>query len=439
MRPADERTTTAQDAFEAPAASTILDRPEPAPLRARWDLEPGLVFLNHGAFGACPRAVLRAQADLRATLEADPVRFLDGELEGRLDAARARIAAFVDADPMDLVFVPNATAGVNAVVRTFRLQPGDEVVTTDHDYRASRNALNDAAARAGARVVTAAVPLPVAGPDEVLERVLAAVTPRTRLLLVSHVTSPTALVLPVERIVAEAEARGIAVLVDGAHGPGMLPLSLRSLGASFYAGNLHKWACAPKGAAFLFVRRDRQVGVRPLAISHGATDERPGRSRLQKEFDWTGTADPTAWLTAPVALDAVASMAAGGWPEVMARNARLAGDARRVLLEALGGRPLAPPSMLGSMAALELPGPDPRTLPAGPAGVDPLARLLRDRFGIQVPVYGWPDAPARASARAAGLPPGPGPLRLLRISAHLHNALADYGYLAAALRASAVA
>ncbi len=436
MTTSEEPPTALPDESEGPAASATLARPAAAALRANWALEPGLVFLNHGSFGACPRAALQVQADLRAALEADPVRFLDGELEGRLDTARARIAAFLDADPMDLVFVPNATAGVNAVLRTFGLRPGDDVVTTDHEYRASRNALDDAAARAGASVVTATVPLPATGPDEILERVLGAVTSHTRLILICHVTSPTALVFPVERIVAEAEARGIAVLVDGAHGPGMLPLSLRRLGASFYAGNLHKWVCAPKGAAFLFLRRDRQAGVRPLAISHGATDERPGRSRLQKEFDWTGTADPTAWLSAPAAIDAVGSMVGGGWPEVMERNAQLAANARRLLLGALGGRPLAPESMLGSMAALELPG---QPQPEGREGADPLAPLLRDRFRIQVPVYAWPDAPARARARAAGRPPGPGPLRLLRISAYLHNNPADYEYLAAALRDSGVA
>lgn len=436
MTTSEEPTTAAPDVPEAPVALEAPARPAPAPLRVNWALEPGLVFLNHGSFGACPRAVLQVQADLRAALEADPVRFLDGELEGRLDAARARIAAFVDADPHDLAFVPNATAGVNAVLRTFDLRPGDEVVATDHEYRASRNALDDVAARAGAHVVTASVPMPVSGPDEVVERVLGAVTSRTRLLLISHVTSPTALVFPVERVVAEAEARGIAVLVDGAHGPGMLPLTMPGLGASFYAGNLHKWVCAPKGAAFLFVRRDRQAGVRPLAISHGATDERPGRSRFQKEFDWTGTVDPTAWLAAPAALDAVGAMAAGGWPEIMARNGRLAADAREVLLDALGGRPLAPVSMLGAMAAVELPGPEE---PAGSDGIDPLAALLHDRFGIQVPVYAWPDGPARVRAGAAGGSPGQRPWRLLRVSAHLHNGPADYAYLAAALRASGVA
>jgi isopenicillin-N epimerase len=199
----------------------------------------------------------------------------------------------VGADADDLAFVPNATHGVATILRNLRFAPGDEIVATDHEYNAALNMARFAAARDGARLVVARIALPVAGPDDVVERVLAAVSPRTRLVLISHVTSPTALVLPVDRLVPALEGRGIAVLVDGAHGPGMLPLDLGSLGASFYTGNLHKWVCAPRGAAFLHVRRDRQGAIRPLAISHGANDPRPTRSTFRKEFDWTGTADPT--------------------------------------------------------------------------------------------------------------------------------------------------
>jgi isopenicillin-N epimerase len=241
---------------------------------------------------------------------------------------------------------------------------------------------------------------------------------------VSHVTSPTALVLPVERIVAAAEGRGIPVLVDGAHGPGMLPLDLAGLGASYYTGNLHKWVCAPKGAAFLHVRRDRQAAIHPLAISHGANDPRPSRSRFPRELDWTGTADPTACLVVPAALDAIAGLADGSWPAVMARNAALAREARLELVAAAGRAPLAPGTMLGAMAAVELP-PDAGFAERGPADPDPLqARLLADA-GIEVPIHAWPRDPA----------PGERRRRLLRISAHLHNDAVEYVYLAEALRA----
>lgn len=282
-------------------------------------------------------------------------------------------------------------------------------------------------------MATARIPLPVAGPGEAEQAVLAAVTRRTRLALLSHVTSPTALVLPIERLVPALESRGIAVLVDGAHAPGMVPLDLATLGASFYTANLHKWVCAPKGAAFLHVRRDRQVVIRPLAISHGANDPRPDRSAFRKEFDWTGTFDPTPWLAAPGAIRVVGAMLDGGWPAVMARNRALALRARTILLAAVaegsaacGREPppaLAPEAMLGSMAVVELPPGRAAAALRSPLDRDPLQVALRDRFGVEAPILGWP------------LDPGPGrPLRrLLRVSAHLYNSEAEYAHLAAAL------
>jgi isopenicillin-N epimerase len=397
--------------------------PPRAPRADAWALRPDLVFLNHGSFGACPRAVLAVQADLRTELEANPVAFLGRALEARLDQARARLADFLGSDPADLAFVPNATAGVASVLRSLRFAPGDEVVTTDHEYNAALNMARFAAARDGARVVVARIPLPTTGPDEVAQRILGVVGPRTRLVLVSHVTSPTALIFPVERLVATLEGRGIPVLVDGAHGPGMLPLDLSALGASFYAGNLHKWVCAPKGAAFLHVRRDRQAAIRPLAISHGANDPRPGRTTFRKEFDWTGTADPTPFLAVPAAIDAVGGMVAGGWATVMDRNRDLAARARRTLA-AVGGAPvLAPETMLGSMAAIELP-PDRGFSARGPADPDPLQARLLETAAIEVPIHAWPRDPV----------PGERRRRLLRVSAHLHNDVGEYGHLAEALR-----
>ena len=410
---------TGPDAFPIPAPT----RPPRAPHADAWALDPDLVFLNHGSFGACPRSVLAVQADLRAELEANPVAFLGRALERRLDLVRARLGAFLGADPEDLAFVPNATAGVDTVLRSLRFAPGDELVTTDHEYNAALNMARFAAARDGARVVVARIPLPTSGPDEIADRVLAAVGPRTRLVLVSHVTSPTALVLPVERLVATLEGRGIPVLVDGAHGPGMLALDLSDLGASFYAGNLHKWVCAPKGAAFLHVRRDRQAATRPLAISHGANDPRPERTTFRKEFDWTGTADPTPFLAVPAAIDAVGGMVAGGWAAVTSRNAGLATIARRTLAAAAGMPVLAPEAMLGSMAAIELPQ-DRDFAVRGPADPDPLQAWLLETAAIEVPLHAWPRDPA----------PGERRRRLLRVSAHLHNDAAEYEHLARALR-----
>ena len=384
-------------------------------LAGLWALDPKVVFLNHGSFGACPREVLAHQAALRSEMEAEPVRFLSRELDERLDAARAALAGFLGADAEDLAFVTNATSGVNAVVRSLAFAAGDELLTTDHAYNACRNALDFAAARSGARVVVAAVPFPVASPDAVLEAVLARVTPRTRLALLDHVTSPTGLVWPIERLIAALAERDIDVLVDGAHAPGMVPLNLATLGATYYSGNCHKWLCAPKGSAFLWVRRDRQADVRPLTISHGANMPRPGRSRFRVEFDWTGTSDPTAWMTVARAIAYVGALLPGGWPAVMARNRALALEARRRLCAAAGTPAPCPDDMIGSLASV--------ILPDGPAAEigwrrpDPLQWRLFEAWGIEVPVMSWPAPPRR----------------LVRVSAQLYNTGEDFARLAGAL------
>lgn len=391
--------------------------PARSPLATHWTLDPDVVFLNHGSFGACPRAVLDAQGELRARMEREPVRFLARELEGLLDAARADLATFVGARPEDLAFVPNATTGVANVLSSLTLAPGDELVTTDHAYNAVRNAMDRVAANARAKVVVAAIPFPLAREEEVAERVRACLNERTRLVVIDHVTSPTAIVFPVAEIVRACAARGIDVLVDGAHAPGMLPLDLAAIGAAYYTGNLHKWVCAPKGAAFLHVRRDRQEMIRPAITSHGANSPRSDRSRFQLELDWTGTQDPTAALCVPVALRTLASLVPGGWPEVRARNRALALTARDILAAKLSVAPPVPDSMLGSMAALPLP-PDPTAPPpTSPLYTDPLQARLFDDHAIEVPIIPWPALATR----------------LVRISAHLYNTPAAYEYLSRAL------
>jgi isopenicillin-N epimerase len=389
--------------------------PAPSPLARHWDLDPGVVFLNHGSFGACPRDVLAVQHELRARLEREPVLFLHRELEGLLDVARGGLARFVGCDPDDLAFVANATAGVNTVLRSLELHAGDELLVTDHEYAACRNALDFVAARSGARVVVAPVPFPLASPQQVVDAVLARVTARTRLLLIDHVTSPTGVVLPVAEVVAALRERGIDTLVDGAHAPGMLPLELERLGAAYYTGNCHKWLCTPKGSALLFVRRDRQAGLRPLSISHGATSPRTDRSRFRLEFDFTGTDDPTPFLCVPAALAFLANALPGGIPAVQAHNRELALRARERLCRAVGTAPAAPADMLGSLASVLLPPTDAPGVP--PLGLDPLQVALFDRHRIEVPVMRWP-APK---------------LRLLRVSPQLYNSDAQYEYLAAAV------
>jgi len=385
-------------------------------LRQHWGLDPEITFLNHGSFGACPLAVLEHQRQLRERMERQPVQFLARELEPLLDQARAELASFLGAAAEDLAWLSNATTGVNAVLQSLAFGPGDELLTTDHEYNACRNALEHVAGRSGATVVVAPVPFPLGSPDEVVDAVLSRVTARTRLALIDHVTSPTGLVLPIERLVRELAGRGVETLVDGAHAPGMLELSLDELGAAYFTGNCHKWLCAPKGAAFLHVRRDRRNRVRPLVISHGANSPRRDRSRYHLEFDWTGTDDPTAWLSVPAAIRFMGGLVEGGWPELRRRNRRLALQARDELCRALGVEPGCPDEMVGSMAALPLP-------PGAPGSTtsalytDELQSALLRRFQIEVPIIPWPAPPAR----------------LVRISAQVYNRPEQYRRLAAAL------
>ena len=257
---------------------------------------PGTVFLNHGSFGACPRPILKLQAELRREMEAEPVQFLWRHYEERLEPSRKELAKFIRARPRDLVFITNTTAGVNAVARSLEFRPGDELLTTNLDYNACHNALVETARRSGAKLVTARVPFPLRSDGDVIEAVMRCVSERTRLAMLDHITSDTALIFPVEQLVRELESRGIRTLVDGAHAPGMVRIDLQKLRPSYYTGNLHKWVCAPKGAAFLWAREDVQAGLQPPVISHGNNRPRSGYSEFQDRFDWVGTFDPTAWL-----------------------------------------------------------------------------------------------------------------------------------------------
>lgn len=384
-------------------------------LREHWTLDPELTFLNHGSFGACPRVVLEAQAELRAHLEENPVRFFVHELEERTAQARAALAGFVGASPEDLGFVRNATSGVNAVLRSLRFEPGDELLITDHGYNACNNTVRFVAERAGASVVVAKLPFPLTSSDEVVDAILAAVTDKTRLALIDHVTSSTGLVLPIHAIVDELHRRGVDTLVDGAHAPGQLDLDVASVGAAYYTANLHKWVCAPKGAAMLWVRSDRQEGLHPATISHGWNSPRP-RKRFLEEIDWQGTDDPTSYLCVPTAITHVGSLVDGGWPEVRRRTHALVRQARDTLCAALEVEAPAPDDMVGTMAAVPLPDGAPPT-PEGALWWDPLQRRLLEEHRIAVPIPVWPAPPKR----------------LVRISAFLHNEAADYDRLVEAL------
>jgi len=397
----------------------------PSEFARHWTLDPAVAFLNHGSWGAAPRPVLAAQQAWRDRIEAEPVRFFARDLEPALDRARAAVSTFIGADPADVVFVPNATAGFNAVLRSLRFAPGDELLTTDHAYNAAKNAMEFVAELAGASVVIAPVAFPTASPGSVLDAVVGALTPHTRLAVLDHITSATALIFPIEELVAELASRGVETLVDGAHGPGQVALDVPAIGASYYTGNLHKWVCAPKGSAFLWVRRERQPSIRPLAISHGANSPRPGRSRFHAEFDWTGSADPSAYLAVPDAISFGDELIPGGWAALRERNRALAIAGRDLLCAALEIEPPAPDQMLGCMASVPLTIERER---GWVQGIDLYGDPVHDHLaelGMQVMVTPWPQRPDEGPWR-----------RLVRISAAAYNDTSQFERLAAALPAA---
>jgi len=384
-------------------------------VKDNWRLAKEICFLNHGSFGACPAAVLDAQQALRERIEREPVTFFMRDYHGLLDETRQALAAWLGADAAGLVFVPNATTAVNAVVNSLALKPGDALLVTNHGYAACTNALTFAAQRAGARVVAARVPFPVRDEDDIVAAVLAAAPARARLALIDHVTSPTALVFPAARIVRALEDRGIPVMIDGAHAPGMLPLELDALGASYYTGNCHKWMCNPKGAAFLYARADTRDGLYPTVISHGLTSPIRDRSRFHHLFDWPGTYDPTAVLTLPATLRIMPAFCEGGWDGIRRANGAKALRGRDCIARGLGLAPCAPDALLGAMASFLLPR-DFGGFPAGDGLIPPLQEHLFRAYGIEVPVMPWDERG-----------------HILRISAHLYNEDEDYARLRDAL------
>ncbi|TBR58226.1 penicillin epimerase [Westiellopsis prolifica IICB1] len=376
-----------------------------------WSLDPKVTFLNHGSFGACPIAVLSFQQQLRSQLEQEPLRFFTREWEPLLDGAKSKLATFVGADVEDLVFVPNATTGVNAVLRSLTFHPEDEILTTNHEYNACRNALDFIASRTGAQIIVAQIPFPLDSPQQIVEAVIERVSPQTKLALLDHVSSQTALIFPLQQLVQQLQARGVDTLVDGAHAPGMLPLNLRSIGATYYTGNCHKWLCAPKGAAFLYVQPDKQPEIRPLTISHGANSPRTDKSRFQLEFDWMGTDDPTAYMCVPEAIAFLGSLLPGGWDELRQRNHQLALQARQLLCQTLQVLPPCPEEMIGSMAVVPIP------TALSNRNFLSIRDELFDRFDIQVQIVPWQETPKL----------------LVRISAQIYNRIEEYEYLGKAL------
>ncbi|MCU0497658.1 MAG: aminotransferase class V-fold PLP-dependent enzyme [Anaerolineae bacterium] len=353
-------------------------------MRDLFLIDPSVTFLNHGSFGACPAEVFAVYQDWQRQLEWQPVEFIARRSESLLGEAREAIGAYLCTDPANLIFVPNATHGVNVVARSLQLQAGDQILTTDHEYGACEYTWTFTAQRVGAEIVRQHIPLPLPDPAEFVELFWSKVTPRTRVIFISHITSVTALIFPIAEICARARARGIITVIDGAHVPGHLPLNLDELGADFYTGNFHKWLCAPKGAAFLYVAPQYQAITHPLVISWGYGSHTSGlflnyseSEPFMRRAQIQGTQDLAAYLSVPAAI---AFQTKHAWPEIRARCHALAVESQTAIDQLTGLAPIAPPSAFGQMIAIRL-----------PASVDPidLKARLYDEYRIEIPITGW--------------------------------------------------
>lgn len=383
-----------------------------------WTLDPTLDFLNHGSYGATPCAVQEVADSIRERAESDPVRFLKVDLEPMLDGARRAVAAFVNCHAVDLAPVPNATFGLATVLSSTPLTPGDEILITDHEYQSLQNELERVCRVTGARTVRATIDFPIASPDLVAERVIASITPRTKLVIISHVTSATALVFPVDAIVRECNRRGIDVMVDAAHAPGQIPVDVRALNPTYWLCSGHKWLCGPRASGFLYVRPDRQRMIRPITLGSRAHKVRADRSLFLRDFDYLGTDDRVPLLALPAAIAHMGRIFRGGWPALMRRNHEVAMHGRQLILDVLGIESPAPECMVGCMSTVPLPEPPAHALNRPTQYDDALQDALYERHRIVVPVWRW----------------GPANQRVIRISAQAYNTPEQYRKLAEALK-----
>jgi len=390
---------------------------------AEWTIDPEVTFLNHGSYGVVPQAVRREQQRLRDLMDNEPVLWFNQHLEQLMDRTRAAVGELLNCSGSDLAPVPNGTYAVATVLHSLDLGPGDEVLITSHEYDATRNELRRLSSQRGFAVAEAKVPFPIRSPDEAYEAVASAIRPSTRVLIVSHLTSATGLLMPVERLVKLARERGVEILVDGAHGPGQVPIDLTSLDPDYYAASCHKWVCSPKGTAFFYARKDKQSRIQPLAMSCRTHNTRDDRAGFLCNFDYVGTGDSTGNLSIPAAITHLNAQRPGGLAQVRQENHDLIVRARKLICDRLGISEPAPESMIGSMASIPLPKTPHWREPKqhshavqGPYG-DPLWNALAVKHRVQVPV--WSHEPTGT--------------RVIRISAHLHNSIEQYERLANAL------
>lgn len=381
-------------------------------LAKHWLLDKDAFYLNHGAFGACPVPILEKQQEYRNMMESHPIRFMLREMDELIYRSKRKLAIFTGVKERDLAFITNATQGVNTVLKSLSFKKGDEILITNHIYPACRNTVNFIAKKTGAHVVEAMIDFPVISEDYILEQLLYYVTPKTKIALIDHITSPTGFIMPVAEIVSELDKRGIDTLVDGAHALGNVPLKIEEFGAAYYTGNCHKWLCSPKGAAFLYARSDKKRQIDPLTISLCAGDDKS----FEQKFYWTGTHDPTPFICIADAIEFMGSLYPGGWDELMTRNHNLAVDARKMICARMGIPLPCPDYMLASMAAFPVKDTE-NPVAACFNAVDELQEKLFKNYNIEVPVNYWPSPPKR----------------MIRISCQAYNTIKQYEVLMDAL------
>lgn len=387
-------------------------QPKKSEMSKHWRLNEKIVFLNHGSYGATPTIVLNEQKRWQLLLEKDPVKFFEDIAPKALIESRKAIANLVNCDYEDLALIENATSGVNIILRSLKFDEGDEIIVPNHAYQACRNTIDYVAEKSGAVVVTCDIPFPIQGNQIIIDNIMKCVTENTKLAMIDTVTSPTGLLMPFEELVGLLESKGVNVLLDAAHGIGMIPLDIEKIGASYTTSNCHKWLCAPKGSAFLHVRKDLQSLIHPLTISHGMTAPLGDSTRFRHEFDWTGTRDVSAWCALPFVIDEFSKLVGMNWNEIMTHNRKLVIKGRNIICEKLSIIPPCPENMISSIATIKIS--SKQVSITDLYEIDPLHEKLLEDYNIQVPVWSWPN------------PQG----RYIRISAQIYNNEDEYKYLA---------
>lgn len=376
-----------------------------------WQLDPQVIFLNHGSYGACPLAIIQHQHSLRLLMEREPVRFFQHDYFDHLATARQALATFVGAPAEQLVFVTNATSGINTVLKSLKFSPSDEILITNHGYLSCKNTAHHVASRAKCQVVEADIPFPLTSDDQVLQAIEAKLTKHTKLALIDHITSPTGLILPLKKIIQLMKAKNIDILVDGAHAPGMIELDITDLDPTYYVGNCHKWLCAPKGSAFLYLNENHKA-IKPLITSYAPAIQLYQDNALHNYFDWQGTYDPTPILSIPFAITYGSKLLAGGWPDIFKRNHAILRQAKTLICEKFNLKPSAE-RYLGTLFSFVLP---PQFIVKPFTGfINPLQEQIFNDYQIELPIMRWNNQ------------------WLMRISAHLYNQPDDYQKLITAL------